>query len=274
MFFRQPVVIPKTATASGRLYFAFGLWFVFFTVSVYECLIFADLVALDNKIETLEELTSSRNILLIADPFAYDTIMIAQYNLSTEFLEKMEEVKDSPWTTNDYEILDYAYVFPMDTNHFFFDSVFNVDDFGLKRFRLMDHVISTIPLVYVFPRNSPFAHLFQNFYGRVQEAGLRSYWETRVLRRDRWKIWKSFKVVRRDALVKLTAKNQLRRALLVLLTGLGVASFVFVLEILQYRMKRLVKIWLFRRQMKRRVKKIKVILKRHSERQKVRVTKK
>ena len=154
MFLRQPVPFPKSTTIKARLFVTFCLWFVFFTSAGFDSQFTSNLLAYyaEEKIKSLEELTSKTHIKLFADRFSKRLITVAKYNLSEQFLARMEEVEgmEGPWV-NDFNGIEYAYVFGMATNDFFFKSAFNIDDFSFKRFYLMDHVISTTPLVYLSP---------------------------------------------------------------------------------------------------------------------------
>lgn len=228
---RQPVSL-KMRTWKERLFLAAGLVFAFFVVTVCETQLTSRVLAraAEPKLRTIEELTNS-------DYRIYTSMSIAallqseKYNLTEKFLRKLQVVDEQPWERS-YHQVNYAYVISMADNEMFLQSPLNVDEFGLERFYLLDHVIATVPMVYLFQHQSPYTRNFYFANLRISEAGLKKYWQVKTLRKDVWGVWGTFQRHDENSLQNSIKYSLCYFAFVWLIIGWAVATYTMVLEIL------------------------------------------
>lgn len=180
----------KTPTTKEKIFLAAGLWYAFFVVSRCECEITSEAMAnvVEPKIQTIDELVKS-DYHIFTSIQIYTLLTKEHYNLTEEFLEKLQVVDEIPWQRS-YRQVDYAYVISMADNKMFLNSPLNVDEYGLERFYFLDHIITTVPMVFLFPHHSPYKRTFHMANLRINEARLIRYWGVRNMKM--WSIWKVF----------------------------------------------------------------------------------
>lgn len=184
----------RTPTRKERIFFAGGLGFAFFAVALFEGEFTSNFVTnqFEPKIKTVNELVK-RDFNIYSNRFTTKLLLEDHFNLSKNFLGRIKIIDEWPWTLSQSK-KEYAFIISLVNNEFFFESALNMDSYGFKKFYLMDHVITTTPLVFLFIHHSPYKHNFQIVHNRLNEAGLRQYWRTKTLRKDVWNIWRNFKV--------------------------------------------------------------------------------
>lgn len=231
MSLRQPVFV-KFPTRKERIFLVAGLWMAFICTTMFECQFTSTQIAYypNEKVSTIEKLTTSK-FRVYADIFVHSLLMRDRYNLSEKFLDKVQLASGLPWR-HEFGPNEYAHVIGMGSNYFFFDSVFNIDRYGYEKFYLLDHVITTTPMVYAFPIHSPFREAFQNTKIRMSEAGLRRYWEVTSLRQEIWEVWHSFRSYSKEGLQRAVFRNQTNVATILIISGWLLSVVCLLLEVL------------------------------------------
>lgn len=195
IWLRQPARV-RTVTFKDRVFVASGLIFAFFTMSAFECHLTSDLVKHypRERLQSIEDLERS-NVRIYSDQFVSTLLLSDRYNVSKEILARLRVTEESPWTIKDGEKETWAYIIDTAYRKYLYKAVRNKNGkaYGSQRFYLMDHIIATTPLMFMFPKNSPYKEVFQRFHDRVVQAGLQRYWEVMIMRRDVWSTWSYFR---------------------------------------------------------------------------------
>lgn len=231
---RQPVFI-KLKFSREKIFIIGGVWFGFFTTSIYECY-FTSNVILNlpgEKLKSISDLTS-KNIKIFTDPFLFSVLHNDQYNLSRNFLNRLQVVDAFPWTQEYFES-EYAYVIGIKSNGYLFKSASKIDYSSDGRYYMLEEAITTIPTVYPFLPNSPYTSQFRILVHQVYEAGIRQYCQTTTFRKDVWSLWSYFKAPERHELQMYTQISQFQWGFLLLLIGWLTSILCLCVELLLNR---------------------------------------
>lgn len=215
---RQPAHI-TARTDKERIYITAGLCFALFLVAAFECQFTSNLIINkpEKKITRVSQLVQE-NYKIFSDIFVATQILFDHYNLSSEFLRHVQVADEWPWTPKGWGD-NYAFLISLQDHKFFLKSPFNMDQFGNERFYLLDYIVTTTPMVYVLPKNSPYRMEFTKTTTRMLEAGLREYWQTKTLREHTCYKWYSNMQEQRNDEIRFVFSGQAKVAYIVILCG-------------------------------------------------------
>lgn len=182
-----------------------------------------------NSIEDLEE----NNVTLFAHYLLRRTLHEAKYNLSTRLRSQIKVTSELPWdSVNNGE----SFIISMSTNYFFLKSALNRNLKGDEKYYLLDHIITTNPMLNIFPKYSPYQGEFSATYSRIFEAGLDHYWLTKTLTQSVWSVWRS---THTSMFTLNPYHNNLRRLQFLfrfIIGGWFISFVIFVLELVINRL--------------------------------------
>lgn len=230
MWLRQPAEV-RAISFKDRVFLASGLVFAFFTMSIFECHFTSNLVvnSPQQRVRSIEDLERS-NIKIYSEKFVAALLLGQKYNLSSELLSRLVVTDESPWAISEKHGETWAYVMDKAAQKNLFNSVLNRDSYANQRFYLMDHIITTTPLLFLFPKDSPYKGVFALFHDRTVEAGLERNWETKVSRYDVWSAWRAFRISE-DETPMIAKLTHMHFSFVILICGWSISLITLVLEL-------------------------------------------
>ena len=139
----------------------------------FESILTSSFVANIPAIKSIAELQQS-SMSIYTDPIIYAILYSEKYDLPESFLARIQVRSTSPWSSP--KIPRRAYIVSKINNKYFIPlSLQNQIDSNHKKFYLMNHIVATLPLNFLFPKYSPYQRIFQKYHDLVVEAGFKRF---------------------------------------------------------------------------------------------------